>query len=297
MSSGSTVPVQVRDRVDFRGLTPVPSGSTIDLFGPEGTMRHVCLATYTIVFGLAFLAGPPTANAQGTDPPRPHPGATADFMFGRPHGSLSLRGSWVFARAGSDLFDFVTDQLTLESGDFNAPAIGGELGIVITPRLEALAGVEMSSTSERPSEYRRFIDNNAQPITQETKLETVSLTGSLRIALTPRGRSISRLAWIPNGLTPYVGAGAGAMRYEFLQRGDFVDFVDLSVFPDVFQSTGWAPSAHAFGGVDLQIYRRLYVQFEGRYTWAKGTLSRDFVDFDPIDLAGFRTAAGVSLLF
>jgi hypothetical protein len=65
----------------------------------------------------------------------------------------------------------------------------------------------------------------------------------------------------------------------------------------VFQSKGWAPSAHAFGGVDLQLYRRLYVQLEGRYTWAKGDLDSDFIDFDPIDLAGFRSTAGVSVLF
>jgi hypothetical protein len=246
---------------------------------------------------LAVLAAPGVVRAQDTSPPRPHPGATRDFMFGRPRGSIALRGSWVFARAGSDLFDFVTDQLTLESNDFNAAAIGGELGIVITPRLEALAGVEMTSTRDRPSEYRRFIDNSGQPIQQDTRLKTVSLTGSLKVALSPRGRRISRLAWIPAGLTPYAGAGGGAVRYDFLQRGDFVDFVDLSVFSDVFQSRAWAPSAHAFGGVDLQVYRRLFVQFEGRYTWAKGTLGRDFIDFDPIDLAGFRTTAGVSLLF
>jgi hypothetical protein len=244
-----------------------------------------------------MLARPGVALGQDTDPPRQHPGATDDFFFGQPHGSLSLRGSWVFARAGSDLFDFVTDQLTLESNDFNAPAIGGELGLVVTPRVEALAGVEMSSTSDKPSEYREFIDNNAQPITQQTKLKTVSVAGSLRLSLTPRGRRISRLAWIPNGLTPYVGAGGGMMRYEFLQSGDFVDFADLSVFTDVFQSKGWAPSAHAFGGVDLQLYRRLYVQLEGRYTWARGDLGSDFIDFDPIDLAGFRSTAGVSVLF
>ena len=260
-------------------------------------MRHDRSTTYRIVLLLGFLGVPSIAAGQPADPPRQHPGATADFIFGRPHGSLSLRGSRVFARAGSDLFDFVTDQLTLESGDFNAPAIGSELGIVITPRLEALAGVEMSSTSDRPSEYRRFIDNSGQAITQQTKLKTVSLTGSVKLSLRPRGRSISRLAWIPNGLTPYVGAGGGAIRYDFLQRGDFVDFIDLSVFTDVFQSKGWAPSGHAFGGVDLQVYRRLFVQIEGRYTWAKGTLSRDFIDFDPIDLAGFRSTAGISVLF
>ncbi len=247
-----------------------------------------------VCLGCLTVARP--AAAQDTEPPRRHPGATADFMFGDPRGSLSLRGSWVFARAGSDLFDFVTEQLTIDSGDFNAPAIGGEVGVALTSRLEVLGGVEMS-VSETPSEYRRFTDNTAQPIAQDTRLKTVSVTGSLKFALTPRGRRISRLAWIPNGLTPYVGAGGGAVYYDFTQRGDFVDFVDLSVFTDVFQSKGWAPGAHAFGGLDVRVYRRLFVQFEGRYSWAKGTLDRDFIDFDPIDLAGFRTTAGVSVVF
>jgi hypothetical protein len=251
------------------------------------TRLSVCLALFVL---------PSAAAGQEAEPPRSHPGATADFMFGQPRGSLSLRGSWVFARAGSDLYDFVTDQLTLESGDFNAPAIGGEVGVALTSRIEARGGVEMSVT-ETPSEYRRFIDNDGQPIRQQTKLQTVSVTGSVKFSLTPRGRRISRLAWIPNGLTPYVGAGGGAMYYDFLQRGDFVDFVDLSVFGDVFESKGWAPVAHAFGGLDLQVYRRLFVHVEGRYALAKGTLDQDFIDFDPIDLTGFRTTAGISLVF
>lgn len=236
------------------------------------------------------------AAAQDQGPPRQHPGSTRDFLFGRPHGSLSLRGSWVFARAGSDLFDFVTDQLTLESNDFNGPAIGVEFGIAIAPRVEALAGVEWSRSSA-PSEYRAYVDNNNLPIAQETRLKNVHVSGSVKIPLTPRGRSVSRLAWIPRGVTPYVGAGGGAVHYDFLQTGDFVDFVDLSVFTDVFQSKGWAPSAHVFGGVDLQLYRILFLQVEGRYLWSSGTLGRDFIDFDPIDLAGFRTTAGVSVLF
>jgi hypothetical protein len=261
---------------------------------PSGYVR---LQARAIVVCLFISGASGLAWAQDTNPPRQHPGATADFFFGQPKGSLAFRGTWVFARAGSDLFDFVTDQLTLDRRDFNARALGGQLGIVISPRLEAIADVEMTDTTERPSEYRDFIDNNAQPIEQETKLSTVSLTGSVKLSLRPRGRSISRLAWIPTGVTPYVGAGGGAVRYDFLQRGDFVDFVDLSVFTDVFESKGWAPTAHAFGGVDVQVYRRLYLQLEGRYSWAHAELDADFIDFDPIDLAGFRTTAGVSLVF
>ena len=257
------------------------------------------VSPYARVLAVCVAATVSTAipsAAQDPDPPRQHPGATRDFIFGRPHGSISLRGSWVFARASSDVFDFVTDQLTLETRDFLAPAISAEVGIAIGSRLEALGGFEWSKSST-PSEYRRFVDNNNLPITQETELENLNLTGSIRFALRPRGQSLSRLAWIPRGITPYLGAGGGAVHYDFLQRGDFVDFVDLSVFSDVFHAKGWAPSAHVFGGADVQIYRLLFLQVEARYLWSSGTLGSDFIDFDPIDLAGFRTTAGINLLF
>ena len=250
-----------------------------------------------LAIGLAaVVAAAVPAHAQDPRPPSRQPGSTRDFLFGEPRGSVAVRGSWVFARAGSDLFDFVTDQLTLEPGDFNAPAIGAEVGVAIGPRLEALGGIEWSR-STTSSEYRRFVDNNNLPIAQETSLTNLHLSGSVRFALWPRGRTLSRLAWVPRGLAPYVGAGAGAVRYDFTQTGDFVDFVDLSVFSDVFQSKGWAPSAHVFGGVDVQVFRLLFLQVEGRYLWASGELDRDFIDFDPIDLAGFRTTAGISLVF
>jgi hypothetical protein len=258
-----------------------------------GSSRY---ARAIVVCVASILAAPSFAFAQDQGPPQRHPGSTRDFIFGRPHGSVAVRGSWVFARAGSDLFDFVTDQLTLDASDFNAPAVGVEAGIAVGSRLEAIGGFEFSR-SRSPSEYRRFVDNNNLPIVQETSLRNVHVSGALKVALWPRGTSVSRLAWVPRGLVPYVGAGAGAVHYNFKQTGDFVDFVDLSVFTDVFQSKGWAPSAHVFGGADIQIFRLLFLQAEARYLWSSGTLSSDFIDFDPIDLAGFRTTAGVSIIF
>ena len=217
-------------------------------------------------------------------------------MFGRPRASVSVRGSWVFARAGSDIFDFVSDQLTVGKRDFDAPAIGAEVGIALTPRLETLGtfDVAMSKTS---SEYRDFVDTNNQPIEQETDLKTVHVGGSIKYSLLPRGQSISRLAWIPRGISPYVGAGAGAVYYRFHQTGAFVDFVDLSVFNDNFASNGWAPSAHVFGGADVQLYRSMFLQIEGRYRWAKADLDADFLNFQPIDLSGFAMTTGISVLF
>jgi opacity protein-like surface antigen len=254
-----------------------------------GTCTRI-LSVSVVVFSL-------TAPAFAQDNrPRPHPGSTADFMFGRPKAAVGVRGSWVLARAGSDLYDFVTEQLTIEDSDFNGPAFGAEVGIAVSSRIEVIGGVEVTR-SKTSSEYRAFVDNSNLPIEQETEVQNVHLSGAVRIALTPPGQSISRFAWIPRSVTPYVGAGAGVVHYEFMQRGDFVDFVDLSVFSDVFQSKGWAPSAHVFGGADIQVYRRLFLQLEGRYLWSSGELGSDFIDFDPIDLAGFRSTAGVRILF
>jgi hypothetical protein len=87
------------------------------------------------------------------------------------------------------------------------------------------------------------------------------------------------------------------MRYTLLQNGDFVDFVDLSVFRSVFNSSQSAASAYVSGGVDARLYRRLYLTTEGRYVWSAAGLDRDFVGFEPLDLSGLRFSAGISILF
>lgn len=240
----------------------------------------------------SLLTAVPASAQSRPAPPRPTP----DFLFGPPDGSVTLRGSWLFARAGSDWYDFVTDQLTLEAGDFNAPGIGFDVAVRLTPRVDAQFGLDFSN-AQVTSEYRDFVDNNRLPITQQTRLRELNLSGNIKVALTERGREVSRFAWVPRTVVPYAGAGAGALWFDMNQSGDFVDFLDLSVFTDVFQARGWAPSAQVFSGVDVRVFRRLYVTVDGRYLWAAGDLGREWIDFDPIDLAGFRLSAGVNVLF
>jgi hypothetical protein len=235
------------------------------------------------------LAGPPE---QDSPPPRRQ---APDFLFGRPEGTLGIRVSWLSGRAGSDWYDFVTDQLTLEKKNFNGPGVGTDLGITLTPRVDLLFGFDYSQ-STTPSEYRRFVDNNRLPIEQTTELRSATISGGIKYALTERGRAIGRLAWVPRKVVPFVGAGGGAMWFKVQQSGDFVDFVDLSVFTDVFESDGWAPTAHVLGGVDIRVFRRGYVTFDARYTWAKGELGPDWIDFDPIDLPGLRLSAGINFI-
>ncbi len=207
-----------------------------------------------------------------------------------------MRGSWLMPRAGGDLFTFVSDQLTVEKKDLSTPAIAGELGLALTSRVSASVGLEFSRQTIQ-SEYRRFIDNQGLPIDQRTALKQTNISGSIKIALLGRGRSISRMAFVPRTVVPYAGAGAGMLYYQFSQNGDFVDFVTFRVFPDVFRSQGWAPSAHIFGGTEIKLWRVLSLDVEGRYVWAHGELGSDFLGFDGIDLDGFRFSTGVSVMF
>ncbi len=125
----------------------------------------------------------------------------------------------------------------------------------------------------------------------------MNLTGSVRYALRDRGREVGQLAYVPRRVVPFVGAGGGALWYRLEQTGDFVDFVDLSVFRSTFDSNGWAPTAHVLGGVDVRVARRLLVTVDGRYQWAAAALNNTWVDFDPIDLSGFRLTGGLTIVF
>ena len=247
-------------------------------------MRHSAIA-----LGFALLAlQPARASAQ----------SSPDFLFGSPKGMVGVRSGWVFASAKSDLFTFVQRHLTVDRKDFNAPAIGVDVEVAMAPRLSAIGGFDFARTS-KDSEYRDFVDNQRLPITQTTTLSEMNLSGSVKFAITPRGREISSRAFIPAAVTPYVGAGGGMLRYEFLQFGDFIDVdsANSDIFTDTFRTAGWTPSAHVFGGVDVRVYKRLYLSGEGRYLWSSATPDRDFIDFDPIDLAGFKATVGVHYMF
>jgi hypothetical protein len=255
-------------------------------------MRNWLPVVLVLLASTTASAAPDEQNLPAPQAPHRDP----DFFFGRPDGSFAVRGNWLFSHAGSDWYDFVTDQLTLDKGSFNAPGVTFEAGFSLSPRFDVIGGVEVSNAWSS-SEYRRYVDNNRLPITQTTQLQGTTISGSVKYALIPRGHEVGSVAWVPTTFVPYVGAGAGAHWYKLSQQGDFVDFVDLSVFTDVFRSTGWSPSAHVFGGADIKVYKRLYVSVEARYQWAKGDLGVDWIGFDPIDLSGLSVGSGINVVF
>jgi hypothetical protein len=224
------------------------------------------------------------------------PQSEPDFLFGRPKGSVAVRTGWRFARTDSDLFDFVRDQLTIGPNAFNTPAVAVDIGTIVSNRVEVVYGFAYNRATI-DSEYRRLVDNNREPIAQRTRLQHIDLTASAKVAVVPLGREVGRLAWIPRPVSPYVGAGGGLLWYRFEQSGSFVDFVDLSVFDASLRSSRWTPGAHVFAGADFKLRRRLFLQAEARYLWAKAPTGQDFVGFNRIDLSGVNVTAGVNLLF
>jgi hypothetical protein len=261
---------------------------------------------------LVLLAAPAYAGQDPSPSQQQQPNvvvpSSPDFLLGRPHASIGVRGNWLMASAGSDIYDFVSEHLTIEKSDFNTATFATDLAIYATPRLDIVAGFEVAD-SEIPSAYRGYSETvsgstTTIPIQQVTELQQMHFTGSVKFGLLPRGKQVSRLAWIPRTLVPYVGAGAGVTRYTFRQTGDFVDFATenraagtFRIFTDVFQSKGWAPSLHAFAGTDIMLFKRLYLTLEGRYTSVYAELDQDFIDFEPMDLSGFRFGAGINFVF
>jgi opacity protein-like surface antigen len=216
------------------------------------------------------------------------------YLFHRPDVTLSVRGGYSRADAKSDVFDEVTSILTLDRRDFSGLTVGGDLAVHAGNRVDVVFAGGYSRSSHK-SEFRDFVDNNDLPIEQTTTFERIPITANLRINLSEPGRAVGSLAWIPNRVVPYVGAGVGAMRYRFRQEGDFVDFNTNAVFPSTLESSGWAFVGQAMAGVDYNFTSKLGLSLDARYLHAKGELDSSFKGYDRIDLSGLTATVGLSV--
>jgi hypothetical protein len=232
----------------------------------------------------ASLAGGAEAHAQSGQ----------GFLFKEPRMELGGRVGLGFASAGSDLFDFTREQLTVD--DFIGFSGAADASIRLLPRIGlVLSGGYIGSRTN--SEFRDWVGEDDLPITQTTDFQRVPLTAGLKLYPLPRGRTIGSYAWIPAKIVPYVGGSAGAMWYRFRQEGDFVDNETRDIFFDELESSGWTPTAEAYGGLSYTLSPRWTVSGEGRYTWASADLSNSFEGFESIDLAGLSVTVGFNVRY
>lgn len=239
------------------------------------------LAAVLVIAGMLAAAQPARAQRSGDG-----------FLFQRPGGAFVVRAGFDQARAGSDIFSFVTNELTLRKSDFRGLSLAGELNAQVSPRTQIVFGLSWSG-SRTGSEYQHYVDNNNLPIEQTTSFERVPMTVGVRYYIVSPGEAIGHLAWVPSRYAPYIGAGIGAMWYQFRQSGDFIDLNTMNVFPDTYKSSDWTLTAHVNAGVDVSLGPRIFFTTEGRYTWARGPVGADFSGFHRIDLSGLALTFGV----
>lgn len=215
------------------------------------------------------------------------------FFFRRPLFSLALRGGANFRNTESRIFGFLTEQLTLERRDFNGFAVAADLGVGQGDRWEVVLGISHAET-ETPSEFRNYVDDQGRPITQMTLLSSTPLSLTARFYVLSRGRQIGRFVWIPAKVAAYLGIGAGFTHYLLRQTGSFVDASDLSIFADRLESEDWSPLAVVLAGMDYGLSRRVLLNADARYHFAKGDVRGSFRGFDDgIDLSGLQLSAGL----
>lgn len=221
------------------------------------------------------------------------------YLFKEPRVTFKLETGYGFQRASSDIYDFLTDELTLGQRDFDAPYFGGELAVRVSERLDLALSVGYQGSSTR-SEFIDFyepVGGAEVPITQVTEFDLVPATVSLRYFPFERGRSIGRFAWVPRSIAPFVGGGVGVLSYDLRQWGDFVDFETLEIFSDDFRSDGQSLLARASAGVNISLGQQFLFTLEGRYGWSSADLVGDFVGFEPIDLDGAQLVGGIAVRF
>jgi hypothetical protein len=249
---------------------------------------------------LRFLAGTAALAAltfAGTSTASAQEASGRGFLFGAPSGSLALRFGYSGANAGSDVFSFVTNELTLRKKDFGSFAMGGDLSFSIAPRFDVMLSVD-ADAMEKTSEFREWIDDDGNPIEQSTAFARQSYMVSAKYYLLPHGRSLGRFAWVPARYVPWVSAGVGRILYNFSQNGDFIDYEQNNkVFHDSFKSSRWGNSAHLSAGIDWSLTQRFALTSQARYLFGKAELEPDYSGFDPIDLSGLGLTAGLTIRF
>jgi opacity protein-like surface antigen len=219
------------------------------------------------------------------------------FLFGAPKVNLTLRMGYAAPSASSDLFSFVTKELSLRKGDFAGFSYGLDVAMPLRPQLELVLSADIND-SKTTSDYREWQDTQGLPIEQTTSFARQSLAANIRYYLRPYGRSLSRLAWVPASYAPWISAGIGRTHYRFHQTGDFVDFTNgNSVFPDTYTSSEWGFTPQVAAGIDWNLNTRVAVTTQARYLWGKADLGSDFSGFNPIDLSGLGLTGGLTFRF
>src|SRR5829696_4057508 len=90
-------------------------------------MQRLALSTLALAALFLGIRAPAFAQSAGNG-----------FLFHAPDATVSIRGGYSRAMAGSDVFDEVTNELTLDRGDFSSLTFGGDVAVHLGGQVDAV---------------------------------------------------------------------------------------------------------------------------------------------------------------
>lgn len=223
-----------------------------------------------LILGIVTVAGLPTPAAAG---------------------GLDLRIGGFKPNADSALFRDDSELYTVDKGDWKGIYGGVEYSFGVAENFELGFHIDGYGRTVDTA-YRDFTRPSKREITQSLKLQTVPMGLTLRFVPRPgRGE-----------ITPYIGAGADLVYWNYEEVGDFIDFDDpgLRVIGDHFAADGTAPGLHAVAGLRVPVGYDFSIVGEVRYLWVKDDMGGDFGSYrgpDKLDLSGPSATLGVNVRF
>jgi hypothetical protein len=181
-------------------------------------------------------------------------------------------------RADGDVLEVNRQYLLFDFGNFNGFLVGGDWSVSLGEYFEAGAGFGYYQATV-PTVYAEWVNEDGSEIQQDLKLRIMPMTAVVRIL--PLGAK--------RAFQPYVGGGLGVHFWRYSEAGEFLAD-DGTIFSDAFEQSGTSLGPVAVFGLRGRVSPSALIGVEGRYQWATGDLSQDFLG-DTIDLGGFSIMA------
>ncbi len=200
---------------------------------------------------------------------------------------IELRIGGMIPRVDSILFDDSVTLYQVEKKDFRGAFGGIEFTTKLAPNIELGLSVD-GYGREIPTFYRDYTRPSGREIDQT--LRFVIVPASAIVRLVPSGRYRT---W-----TPYIGAGAAAMFWQYEEFGDFIDFGQKSrpVVFDSFKSSGTAGGLVLNAGLRYRINEDFQLTADFRNFSGKATAGGDFAP-NEVDVSGSALTLGFRLRF
>lgn len=210
-------------------------------------------------------------------------------------GFVTLKLGFFVPDGDSSFWRDTEDVFTLNVEDLEDMTVGVDFGVSVNPRAEFSISLDFYDATAS-SEYRDYVGDDGFPIMHDTSLEIIPVQATFKFL--PGGRySEGRKYYALNKIIPYVGGGIGFYLWEYRENGEFIDFSDMSIYPEVFISDGVAVGAHLLGGIEIPFDPYWSVLMEAKYSIVDDDLNKDFGDFGKIDLSGWSFIVGTSFRF